>query len=781
MDHSNITYALRYAEQLHWPVIPLHWITPHGVCSCGKSDCKSPGKHPLTKTGLKEASIDPEVIKERFKKWPTANIGIATGEVSGVYALDVDPRHGGDDSLDKIRAEFGKIPDDVMQVTGSGGWHYLFRYPGEAGRSTTNLYPGIDTRGDGGYIVVAPSNHISGKSYFWENEANPLVGAILPDAPAWLLAKLSEKKATPPEKKSSEAKLLSSDELKRIRAALGYLPADDRDQWRNVGMALNDTGAGDQAFGLWCEWSSQSDKFNLKDQRRVWDSFQPGGGITLATIFSTAKQNGWVDPEPQRRPVPPLEAYAADIAALGPEIKTRKPRKKKATPHVGNTAESLLEILKRYIFLKNHNRIYDTLTRNELSREGFDGAFCHLFPENKISMIFLNDPECVKVDGLIYLPGDTNNPVYRNGAVLWNIWCDPGVKLPDSANKEDVEPWREHLHYLYPDEKEQEHLLNWMACVLQKPQVKINHALLIAGTSRVGKDMLLNPLRYGLGAENICEPPAGELKESFTDYLHHSKLVIFQEIQTFEGLNLENKLKPMLAAPPDMLRVRLFGRGFYETPNLIQAIFMSNYRDALHISAGDGRYFAIWTDKEPLEPEYYKHLADWQAGGGNGMVVRWLLNRDISQFNPKQPAPPSAFKHKLLETSKSPLKHLLEDMIAAQDYPFNADVVRSIDIGKTLRDKYSSKVIGTVLSEIGCYQKTCKKSTDDRKKVSLYAVRNIGESVKDWRDDEKFKDKEWLDEYVRGNENRRNDWGVVEENKGQKWQNDYEKRRDDWE
>jgi hypothetical protein len=88
--------------------------------------------------------------------------------------------------------------------------------------------------------------------------------------------------------------------------------------------------------------------------------------------------------ETERRPEPPLEVYAANMESL-PDTKTRKTRKKKAAPHVGNSAESLLEILKRYIFLKNHNRIYDTLTRNELSREGFDGAFCHLFPENKVS------------------------------------------------------------------------------------------------------------------------------------------------------------------------------------------------------------------------------------------------------------------------------------------------------------------------------------------------------------------------------------------------------------
>jgi hypothetical protein len=296
------------------------------------------------------------------------------------------------------------------------------------------------------------------------------------------------------------------------------------------------------------------------------------------------------------------------------------------------------------------------------------------------------------------------------------------------------------LHYLYPNKVEQDHILNWMAFILKYPAVKINHALFLAGTSRVGKDLLLNPLRYGLGEANICEPPANELKESYTDYLHHSKLVIFQEVQNFDGLNLENKLKPLLADPPSMLRVRLFGRGFYETPNIVQAIFMSNYRDALHISEGDGRYFAVWTDAMPLDAEYYSNLALWFENGGNGLVVRWLLDRDISNFNPKQPAALTQFKSTLLQVSKSPLRHHIEDMICACDFPFNVDCVRSVDVSKVLRDKYSSKSIGSVLSEIGCFQQTCKRAIGDREKFSLYAVRNIDE----WK---KNQPKKWLEEY----------------------------------
>jgi len=736
MGESRLEYALDYAK-LGWLVLPVFSIGDDGNCRCGRS-CKKPGKHPMVNWS-KEASTDPAKITLWFRQWPEANIGIVTGEVSGIFALDIDPKNGGEESLDTIESKHGRVPDDVLAVTGSDGKHFIFKYPGKLGGSTTNLWPGIDTRGDGGYIVVAPSNHVSGGVYFWDAEADPLAGAEPAYTPEWLLQKLRDKNQPVRQSQSAiTAKDWPRDEVKRVRVALGYIPADDRDTWRNVGMALHATGAGDQAFGLWCEWSQQSDKFDLKDQRRVWESFKPGGGITLATLFSMAKTNGWIAPEQARQAEPCLADTRATVTEqeTTPANTNRKQRDKQAETN----SDAVLELLQRYVFLKNHNRIYDTITRNELSREGFDGSYLHVFGKGKPSEIFLTDPEAVKVDGLIYLPGETKNPVKRDGAVLWNIWRSPGVILPAEATHEDVEPWLEHLHYLYPNHSEQNHLLNWMAWTLQRPQTKINHALLIAGTSRVGKDMLLNPLRFGLGSANVCEPPAGELKESFTDYLHHSKLVIFQEIQTFEGLNLENKLKPMLAAPPDMLRVRLFGRGFYETPNIVQAVFMSNYRDALHISEGDGRYFTVWTDATPLDKDYYSDLAQWLDGGGNGLVVRWLLGRDLSSFNPKQPAPLTQFKTEMIGTSQSPLKHLLRDMIEAQDFPFNVDCVRSLDVAKALRDKFSAKSIGSVLSEIGCIPMMCKRATGKRETVSLFAVRNLGE----WRQRSMIK---WLEEY----------------------------------
>jgi len=84
--------ALDYVER-GWFVVPLH-SPAKGGCSCGRSDCASPGKHPRTAHGLKDASREPAKVREWWQRWPDANIGVLTGPESGIIVLDVDGEPG---------------------------------------------------------------------------------------------------------------------------------------------------------------------------------------------------------------------------------------------------------------------------------------------------------------------------------------------------------------------------------------------------------------------------------------------------------------------------------------------------------------------------------------------------------------------------------------------------------------------------------------------------------------------------------------------------------------
>ncbi len=142
---------------------PLHWPI-NGRCSCGRPDCPSPAKHPITRHGMDDFTTDLWQIAEWLARWPDANWG-ARPPV-GVIVVDVDPRNEGDVRLAEFTAKHGALPETLTQRTGSGGLHHLLSYNGPLrGR----LARGLDVKSNAGYIVVAPSIHICGGRYEWLN------------------------------------------------------------------------------------------------------------------------------------------------------------------------------------------------------------------------------------------------------------------------------------------------------------------------------------------------------------------------------------------------------------------------------------------------------------------------------------------------------------------------------------------------------------------------------------------------------------------------------------
>jgi len=162
-----IKAALKYAHRGK-AVFPLR---PHG-------------KIPLTPRGHKDASIDPETISAWWSRWPQANIGLVTGACSGVFVLDVDGEEG-EASLDMLESQHERLPPTAESITGGGGRHLFFQWPTTADicNSAGRLGPGLDVRGNGGYVVVPPSNHESGKAYFWSVDSAQSPAP----APDWLL------------------------------------------------------------------------------------------------------------------------------------------------------------------------------------------------------------------------------------------------------------------------------------------------------------------------------------------------------------------------------------------------------------------------------------------------------------------------------------------------------------------------------------------------------------------------------------------------------------------
>lgn len=135
------------------------------------------GKNPLTAHGFKDASKDPAVVKGWWQKWPHANIGIATGQVSGglcVIDMDIDENKGLDGwkCLRDWQDKHGIIAPSWLCNTGRGGKHYYF-ISDEPVTNRVGVIPGVDIRGDGGYVVAPPSIHPNGTPYTWDERLDP--------------------------------------------------------------------------------------------------------------------------------------------------------------------------------------------------------------------------------------------------------------------------------------------------------------------------------------------------------------------------------------------------------------------------------------------------------------------------------------------------------------------------------------------------------------------------------------------------------------------------------
>src|SRR6516164_7716334 len=130
-------------------------------------------KKPYTKHGFLDAVCDKQQIRAWWTKWPEASIGMPTGVASARIVIDVDPRHGGDESLLELETKYGALPTTLETKTGGGGRHLFFVCQGNIRNSAGVLGPGVDVRGEGGYVILPPSLHLSGANYEWVNGGQP--------------------------------------------------------------------------------------------------------------------------------------------------------------------------------------------------------------------------------------------------------------------------------------------------------------------------------------------------------------------------------------------------------------------------------------------------------------------------------------------------------------------------------------------------------------------------------------------------------------------------------
>lgn len=268
------------------------------------------GKVPLIRKWQNEATSDEETIRAWWKKWPEANIGLHVGKAS-LAVIDVDPRNGGDASLDSLTVERGPHWQSHIRVrTGGGGWHFYHAVVSDGAEVPATLARGIDLKRGNGYVLLPPSVHPNGTPYTFEG-GGLLDGELdfVPPLPQWcytsrtldLTTSDSNDWATTARTTDPE----TPENVNRVRDALEYIDADGgRDDWRNVLFALDST-RWECAAQLARDWSMTAPhRFEEDAFLNIMDSAKDKpNGITLGTLFAMAAANGWEDPRKAERSV----------------------------------------------------------------------------------------------------------------------------------------------------------------------------------------------------------------------------------------------------------------------------------------------------------------------------------------------------------------------------------------------------------------------------------------------------------------------------------------------
>jgi hypothetical protein len=219
---------------------------------------------------------------------------------------------------------------------------------------------------------------------------------------------------------------------------------------------------------------------------------------------------------------------------------------------------------------------------------------------------------------------------------------------------------------MIPDADERQHCLDWMAFKVQNPGVKINHGILHGGRQGSGKDTLWMPFLHAVGGQtgqNVKTVTTEEIQSAFNYYVLSEVLVLneLREPALADRRALENKLKPLLAAPPETFSVNEKGRHPYPAVNRLSVLGFSNERVSLSLSADDRRWMVLWSEAGILPQQEARALWQWYQAGGLDCVAYWLRQRDVSNFSPGDRPPVTDAKTVMMEGGLSAGEALLAE------------------------------------------------------------------------------------------------------------------------
>ena len=343
----------------------------------------------------------------------------------------------------------------------------------------------------------------------------------------------------------------------------------------------------------------------------------------------------------------------------------------------------------RFAYIQDDDAYFDMTDRRELSRGTFNALFRHIRCVStrdqggkrmvEASVSFDENRQAKGAKALVGITFAAGGSVLvaREGLVYGNRWRDA---RPEPVPG-DVTPWMRHLERMVPIAFEREHLLNALAHKVQFPGHKINHAILLGGNHGSGKDTLFAPFFWSIGgpSKHNCSLVKNEELTSQWGYALECEVMEIAELRQAEAKDrraLENVLKPIIAAPPELLPVNRKGLHPYMALNRVFVVAFSNERAAISIPSEDRRWFCLWAEADRLPEAEAVALWNWyEHRGGFAAVAAYLSSRDVSAWNPSAPPPMTEAKAIMVEHGMSGAESFLVNMIRGRARAFAGGVI----------------------------------------------------------------------------------------------------------
>jgi len=296
------------------------------------------------------------------------------------------------------------------------------------------------------------------------------------------------------------------------------------------------------------------------------------------------------------------------------------------------------------------------------------------------------------------------------GSRVFNLYRQAPTLIGDPM---DVEPWRDHLRLIYPDAWE--HIERWFAHRVQRPEEKINHALVLGGKQGIGKDTILEPVKQAVGHWNWSEVSPAVMLQGFNAWCRAVVVRISEarDLGDVDRFKFYDHSKTYIAAPPDVLTVNEKHIRQYAVFNVCGVVITTNHRtDGIYLPADDRRHFVAWSEasKEEFAEDYWSRLWGWYDRGGIGNVAAHLRTLDLSGFDPKAPPPKTAAFYAIVDANRAPEDSELADAIERAGNPdaltleaviANARAMQLDDLANELSDRKARRQVPHKMERVG--------------------------------------------------------------------------------